>query len=390
MAASVVLLGLADSIISLQDEENVTWQTNKFGGKANWMEECFPDSHPLCDNCQSSLYHVSQIYCPLIGSEYHRTVNIFGCMSIDCQNKASSWKVLRSQCKEKPFVDSANHIAARDDSGSGELSWCQGADDWGEEASNVENVSAMFEDLRVTQATTKNDAENEPPLIDEDVAKSRTQQLQGLSDRVPCFDAYYIHVVDEPRADSDECYKYEQSLLKEYEKREGLLVENLNSLSDNNKEKYEKRHIADGDKDFHRFQKRIKRCPLQCLRYEFNGSPLKFSNIAYLSCQFDDVPVCSNCQSVRVFEMQLMPALSSILRVSEHSSPGKCLQASELGTKNPERHTRIGNMEIGALYVFTCSQSCNRIDSGISKPVDEYIILQCLPDHTHVEKAFNA
>ncbi len=269
----------------------------------------------------------------------------------------------------------------------------------------------MLEDLSITKSTAE-DYSTDNQVTDRSTVNYATQQKK-LSENVPYFTSLYIHVIEEPRSD-DGCYKHEENLLREYEQREGPLT-NLDS-SEKSKEKYEKRQVADSDRVFHRFQKRLKRCPEQCLRYEWNGTPLNFSSKAQLSCEFNQVPVCSNCQSARVFELQLMPALSWALQVPDNDSEKFRTQVTcekslngHLDSQPDQKPDSSGHpgfqksitngdlpleackrIEFGTLYIFTCSKSCNRTENGISKPVEEYIILQAFPDNNQMERAMNS
>nr|XP_015223461.1 PREDICTED: programmed cell death protein 2-like [Lepisosteus oculatus] len=49
--------------------------------------------YPRCSVCSGVLAHVVQVYCPLEGSPYHRTINVFACPSPACYGNSLSWKV---------------------------------------------------------------------------------------------------------------------------------------------------------------------------------------------------------------------------------------------------------------------------------------------------------
>ncbi|MBV95901.1 Programmed cell death protein 2-like, partial [Eschrichtius robustus] len=152
--------------------------------------------------------------------------------------------------------------------------WCEGADDWGsdsEEAPPPQVISdfgndsssakdrdwtAQLQDLRL-QDPVPGAAPAVPP--GEGVA---------LPSVVPQFLPYYICVVDEDDYGDFVSLDHAQSLLREYQQREGTDMEQLlsHSLSSDGDEKYEKTIIKSGDKMFYKFMKRIAACQEQILR----------------------------------------------------------------------------------------------------------------------------
>ncbi len=333
-------------------------------------------------------------------------------------------------------------------------------------------VDAMFKDLSVSKSASIQpgavnpgtvDPGNETKELGADLANSGTEtsniskagitnipespKSHGTPKVIPYFTPYYVSVLEEPKHLPIKHLSHEQRLLEEYEQREGPLM--TCDKQEKSKEKYEKSRVADGDTVFHQFQKRVKRCPEQCLRYEWNGKPLLFSNKSSLSSDLNRIPVCSNCQSERVFEMQLMPALSWLLQVpseldvpNEFEVPTELDLANELNvpneskvpdrsdvTKTIESDTDIsqstyghqhrnqstentsssrdvmtGNglpkgdissseklleirrqIEFGCLYIYSCGKSCTKTRNNCLKPVEEYLVFQPLPDSSEVD-----
>lgn len=88
------------------------------------------------------------------------------------------------------------------------------------------------------------------------------------------------------------------------------------------------------------------------------------------------IPSCPLCGQKRVFELQVMPALVSLLRtrVGIHNSHKD---------SRPEQYTDCNNMsshiciEFGTVFVYTCSQGCWSEDA---KYCDEYVIVHPDPD----------
>ncbi|KAK1162111.1 programmed cell death protein 2-like isoform X1 [Acipenser oxyrinchus oxyrinchus] len=230
--AIYVLLGIRDAEIDAKRS-----LSSCFTSKIGELQNCFPSltlRYPSCSICNGILVHVVQIYCPLEGSPYHRTVNVYACPSRECFGKSESWTVLRSQCLEteapqaqEPKANQEATMATRD--------WCEGADDWG-----------MDEET-----------ESSAPPANSSMDTDFTSQVQGLSLRehlqssvsageglllpgpVPTFQPYYISVVDEGEFCVDADMDHAQRLLKEYQRREGVDVQQLISC-EGESEIYEK------------------------------------------------------------------------------------------------------------------------------------------------------
>lgn len=192
------------------------------------------------------------------------------------------------------------------------------------------------------------------------------------ADQMPTFQSFYVNVLEESGLSVCDSFEYEMGLLKDYEAREGPLHDG-NTPSKVN-EKYEKTAIADGDRAFHKFKKRIQHCKEQCLRYEWNGSPLLISEIVKPTQATDNIPPCSNCGCDRVFEMQLMPALASLLQAKKSATSDKVTSQGACLCKD---YTR---MDFGTILIYTCSKSCSKTENGENIPNNEFVITQSSPD----------
>ncbi|XP_064414558.1 programmed cell death protein 2-like isoform X2 [Latimeria chalumnae] len=326
-----VLLGIQDVAISQKHETN--WRTNKIGSSP----DCVPTitmQYPLCGVCSAPLFHILQVYCPLEGSPYHRTINVFACTRPECLGKLESWKVLRSQYAEAENKN-ADGCRPKEDALMETKEWCNGADDWGmdddtESAKlnanqllglNLPNQGPLSRDSDfTTQLEGLSLAETRPML--EECSNTLLPEGAGLvmPGLVSTFQGFYLSVVDEEEYSCNDEMNHAQELLKEYQQREELPIEQMLSAScdtKSSKEKYEKAVAKHGDKMFLKFMKRISVCHEQVLRYSRNGQPLFITvpppNLSQV------VPKCSNCGGCQVFEFQLMPALVSMLKSADQS-----------------------------------------------------------------------
>ncbi|XP_043350928.1 programmed cell death protein 2-like isoform X2 [Dermochelys coriacea] len=331
-----VLLGLRDAALPDPGRDNLqppSWATSKLGGSPN----CAPSvtmTYPSCGICGAILMHIVQIYCPLEGSLFQRVINVFACAVKGCWGKSESWKVLRSQylqmqgketqdCKLKQKQE--NNFATKD--------WCDGADDWGicdeteypvqttshllglntvssSSLSTATECASQFQGLSLSETTDISDSLHRPVPCGDGIV---------MPTLCPRFQSYYISVVDEEDyigyVDTDHAHK----LLKEYQQREGIDLEQLMSE-----------------------------------RYSWGGQPL------FITCPSSSinkmVPVCNSCGSNRVFEFQLMPALVSMLKSVD----------ADL------------SVEFGTVIVYTCERSC--WPANHQNPLEEFIFIQEDPD----------
>ena len=196
----------------------------------------------------------------------------------------------------------------------------------------------------------------------------KAMYLELCGNRPPYFRPFYVHVIEEPDAYASDSFDYEFRLLREYEAREGALGEG--SAAVNSSEKYEKSSIADGDRMFHKFQKRIRTCKEQCLRYKWNGEPLLLSEKVVPIVSLDHVPTCLNCGSRRVFEIQLMPAVVSLLTPADERKPHQ-------GASSYVEEARI---DFGTVFIYTCERSCDKTIDGYNVPLEEFVAMQPSPD----------
>ncbi|NXL44332.1 PDD2L protein, partial [Podilymbus podiceps] len=284
-----------------------------------------------------------------------------------------SWKVLRSQylqAQEKETQDDS--VKQKQESNFAAKDWCDEADDWGvcDGAESPEYASrqllglneamssssprevecaSQFQQLRLSEAADGSGSLNTHPPVSEGT-------VMATSSSAPVFQPFYISVVDEEDYTGFLDTDHADKLLKDYQQREGVDLEQLMSKSfagEGNNEKYEKSEVKSRDHTFHKFIKRISACHAQILRYSWGSQPL------FITCPPADmnkcIPACGNCGSNRIFEFQLMPALVSMLQSDSDLS-----------------------VEFGTVIVYTCERSC--WPTNHQTPLEEFIFVQEDPD----------
>ncbi|XP_035497507.2 programmed cell death protein 2-like isoform X2 [Scophthalmus maximus] len=334
--------------------------TNKVGGLPDWLpgvsRQC-----PRCGRCGAPLALVSQVYCPLDASPFHRNLHVFACPGAECSGGPQGWRVLRSQGLETQVGAAPPHRPApAQEAPLSATDWCDTADDWGvEEEEEEEEDEGWAGGGGVKKDQVEEEAAAEAPSL-----SGRLQDLSlGAShqDVVPVFRSFFISVVDESDlcgGEDDDCdLAHAQELLREYERREGVAVGEMEG-GGGGEEKYEKSRARHGDNVFSRFMKTISPCPQQVLRYCRGGRPLVISEPPADLARA--VPACGSCGGPRTFELQLMPALVSLLQRTRKDGGAEA------------------ELDFGTLLVYTCVNSCWTTGSGAA--VDEFCFAQADPD----------
>jgi pre-rRNA-processing protein TSR4 len=131
-------------------------------------------------------------------------------------------------------------------------------------------------------------------------------------------------------------------------------------------EQYEKDQLPRGvDKQFKKFMDRVACEPSQCIRYEWDGSPL-----FYQLHDGNHAGKCDACGAPRVYEMQLMPNVLSILPTAEYAAqqqkqePARTLESMNVG------------MEFGTVLVYVCKNDCHPGDTHDTTFVRESALVQ--------------
>ena len=159
----------------------------------------------------------------------------------------------------------------------------------------------------------------------------------------------------------------DMSRYQEYVDMQNALLENA-ADEEWSGETYEKQTLPKGvDKQFRKFMERVECEPSQCVRYEWAGVPLLYHQLQQPLSSL--AGRCSHCGSPRVFEMQLMPNVLSILPIAEYAS------SNTSSTENTLKAWDIG-MEFGTVMVFVCEKDCHPGDVENPSHVQEHVVVQ--------------
>lgn len=372
--AQCFYLGLKDEPVG---EGTTSSQINKVGGRPDWTTSALRSLPGLsCSLCSKQLLLALQIYSPLDRSDwYHRTLYIFCCINPTCWNKQGSWQAIRSQERSSP-AEQVDFSAAASPGLSSD--WLAGQDDWDSDSwGNVPSSSACNDDsardletclgsMSVTAVTTSpiastpqeeevlsGDSEMEEAPVEPEPAADgealeamtalkkseleRSAVLNGLLQGA-VFKSYYIAVVEESALpDEAPADAHTRKLLQDFEAGDGNAFRTPGKGQGGAtyaQESYEKANYSDAI--FHKFHKRLQRCPCQLIRFCWEGAPLFISQPP----PSWEPSKCESCGARRCFELQAMPALIQALEVEG------CAQL-----QGPA-------VEFGTVLFYSCSASC--------------------------------
>ncbi|KAH9488247.1 programmed cell death protein [Bulinus truncatus] len=421
-----ILIGLIDQEIGNND--SFSWETSKIGGFPKWINSEKSDIKTDCKSCGQPLSLVTQIYCPLNGSSYHRCLYVFICSRRECNKQQKGWQVFRSQLYDSTYENEAEMTTNYSQSDLSKDNWIDDQNDWGDEPGESltdtlshqlpddddkigpyskslckhetdscevalsqlkmkgESIETNNKDQAQTEKAFTSHAEacrdaTDPCIIMEEIDLPDSQRLSAIAEflntedklisgnlSVPAqltpiaFKSYYLCVIEEPPEVSTVDVHVED-LIRKYEQDEGkhlgqLLKERPGKHKSFN-ENYEKTELKHGDKIFHKFLKRLQRCPEQVIRYDRGGEPLLISKTE----SFQSVSNCSYCGSPKKFELQLLPSLIPWLKTEMRA------------------HVEV---EFGTVMIYTCENNCWPFADDPScqlNLLEESVILLDDPDH---------
>lgn len=325
---------------------------------------------PLCPTCSLPMALIFYIFAPLQGFVDERALHIFACLnSTKSPQCPAEWKIFRQQSSSPPAPCSSATssttapVATSSSSSSSSVSADQvdatvndwginddlGGDDWlavQEEPKVKDQPIDEWEALVVAADTLASTSKSQGKVATKAKAKVKTKakttsfQLDGSG-----LPVMQIKWETEPASNdkagiADEhieqlLAKYNQDLLEDDDDELKSSAGQPDTFED---------LTAGANKSIHRFTKRVRRLPSQCLRYCFGGIPLMYTGL-----ESDlNVPDCPVCAAPRTFEMQIMPALIE-------TTP---------------------TLDFGTVHIFTCSNSCHQSTGTTSTFTPEFIVHQ--------------
>ncbi|ORY03098.1 hypothetical protein K493DRAFT_334374 [Basidiobolus meristosporus CBS 931.73] len=378
------LLGFPDG--ALPESLDTDAYTTKIGGRPVWLDSSSPApvDTAVCQCCKDPMFLLLQAYVPLDWSAFHRVMYVWGCNKRKCMQKPGSFRVFRGHLVDESYIQKLKQKEAKKNkakpaaaapSNIGSMIFGGGFGSF-DNPFSADAELPNIEELKISDPPSV-EADHEAQSVEEssqtDTAPSASAESNAWFKSIPAFPAQYLYideeVLEDPSAKID-LSKYSKYLVQEDLDEEG---EDAGTWQG---ETYEKSWKPKGyDKAFKRFTEVVSEYPEQCVRYEFSGNPLLYTNrdtVAglltsgnpkSLNYSSHKVPKCPHCSSERVFEFQLMPNILSELpteKFSENSPFNLDLNQEEMRKLGDGViHKFDLGMEWGTIMVFSCGKDCH-------------------------------
>nr|CCA23319.1 conserved hypothetical protein [Albugo laibachii Nc14]CCA24345.1 conserved hypothetical protein [Albugo laibachii Nc14] len=229
-----------------------------------------------------------------------------------------SWRVFRDQKSEKSTtLEIGSKVLPN---------WAQDGDEEDSDDWSVEE--------KCDKAVSLNDLEMLLDACHVEATPPTRVELEKKASQIPSdrFPSFLLEVIEEPFESREDDFSHEKELYENYINSQSESSIQGSDAKTLHSEVYEatpteKRH-------FMRFQERIKRCPQQCLRYDYDGEPLWPTPIP----SSFEITKCK-CGRERKFECQLMPTILYVMGVDKNGRSG---------------------MDWLSLLVYSCPESCDK------------------------------
>ncbi|OON19020.1 hypothetical protein X801_05120 [Opisthorchis viverrini] len=302
-----------------------------------------PDQLILCKSCRHRMCFIAQIYCPLGGSSYHRSLYLFVCLKRSCQLDGFNWIALRSQSLDCEPARAELFEA-----------------DWAFDDSGDENETKVDSSWN---ADTDSIPKTEKPLV--------SQRLLGpfLGSFLEVFDDVAANPVSDIIDDSPDQTGSHANISSICawlcaEEVERAFVEEDDNTMEKAFSGALSSHLANRSEH-----------GLEDVRYHWGGCPIFNGRPPR---QLEQCLTCSRCHSPRVFEVQLFSVLNNSLKLD----PG-CRSDAAAAPLPYDLHEDEFNVDwplkIITVIVFSCSSSCW---SESDEWVEECVVVQTDTDRT--------
>ncbi|KAN0047900.1 hypothetical protein ACTA71_002288 [Dictyostelium dimigraforme] len=384
-----------------EEEEDDYPYSTKIGGSPIWCAQ--PPNHLRdlkCNICSSSLSFLLQAYCPLNSlSDYERNFYVFVCPSNECNPLSSGWRVIK--CLD-PLKEEEEEEGEEEEEEEEEEENVQNeqieekakqnviekpVDDWGIEDTDEWGISSSVSTNSTTSTTTESVSNSIDQLlkirdnaIKEEKKKIKEEEQQKKKKKINIEDDCIneeeiisgVIIPDDKSNQFQSCTLFieEESIYTKKDKKSSSNKSNNNNNNNNNNnqesdlnqtilKKYQGLESTFGDESgewsdetyeyvkdrvFSKFIKKISLAPDQCLRYSYNGKPLPMTAEGVKLLSFNQTnnlpPHCSICNSVKVFEFQILSTLISQIKLRDPSDSKK------------------NQLEFSNAFIYTCPNNC--------------------------------
>ncbi|PXF49436.1 Programmed cell death protein 2 [Gracilariopsis chorda] len=363
--ASECVLGFCSS---KWDRKNGEWYDTHIGGSSVWPDG-LTVTIPPCPVCSLHRTFVLQAYAPH-PNHSEREVYLFGCNSIKCSEKPTSWYALRVvklleenvRPQGEKNSQSASHKREQNSGPRQVINWESDSEDSDSEpeilAEELQLLSLVVEQAKQRRGASTH-SQNEEAVSSTCSSFGRTGHGgQCINENANPLAAFCIEVDYEPARGqkSLEDEKVER-LLGRYNEEEKLRSRNG----------IDEQWAAEQDDEnkpetlaLERFRDTISRAPDQILRYSFGGEPIWPSHPPPPI----NTKICA-CGSPMIFELQLLASCLHYLK------PDECLPADQ----------KDAGMNFASVATYTCAGDCT-----LAKVVAETAMLQVFEQEICVQQ----
>ncbi|KAK4685357.1 pre-rRNA-processing protein TSR4, partial [Tremellales sp. Uapishka_1] len=396
------LLALPDGPISVSSDLS-SHTISLLGGYPTFST--LPESISInCGVCHDAIPLLTQVYCPLENGENDRTLYVFGCNKAKCQRRDGSIRAFRASVKNEEYVRDVQEKKEKREKEEAEekarakinpftisdtkssMLFGNGPSLFG--AASLNPFGAPSSTVAASNPLAVSMPSSTPPDLSA-LSISPSMKLTTLAPPLPAYQPpLYLTTIEEYLLPTPEV-----EMESDDESEEEETPEEKEGWQNTTWETLIPKHV---DEVFERFVRRLGGADggsRQVLRYDFDGIPLPYASTSPLYKQlfptatkasaapdeeFDlstlysptNIPTCPKCASKRVFELQLVPSLITLLRPENLSSDGRAGQDGQKKQVSEEERKRLlakiaagedgeeNEMEWGTIMVFGCKNDC--------------------------------
>ncbi|GJD12804.1 hypothetical protein Gasu2_68750 [Galdieria sulphuraria] len=358
MENEAVLLGVPKSCQTTEFEKDTCF----LGGRPTWYGEDRPDTRLFCcPRCNSAEKVVFLFQCATSYEEdLDRFLYLLVCVKEDCLRTPDGWILLRSLVRKKPLQGALKVKEKQpiwEDFGTFEDSWNSNAN------KDATLTSSEFEQLFENWTYFSLSLTPKRETCSSTKYRNMDSHLSSAWNSELCLPQILLEVVEEAQNEKEhEIDPHIQFLRTQFYQNareqtcEDFDVDGMSFFAEIQKEEW-------------RYYKRMEHCPNQCVRYQFNGSPLITPWSKWNKAMVSKIPRCQSCDSERVFELQLMSQFLYYLKMG----------AKKSNIQIPFLEDGHLFMSLSTILVYTCSKDCKAVSKGSSTSSTNYYREYVLP-----------
>lgn len=308
---------------------------SRIGGRPCWLTDRISASELCCGICQSQMYLLLQLDAPMKNdSTIDRVIYVFGCNSRECtesdRRNSSADSCFKVVVQSRKAVQKKENISLK-------------AKD-----------KSFWDDLMNEDSSDESENDQTNPDAEDSSSPSSINDI-----KYPVgFVGLCLSIIEE-----------EISKIKTTAEEKAMAASIDDEADDASvlEETADKLMLQVSDGKFKQFHERVSHNPRQCVRYG-SHEPLFFGtpSTAESALLTGSLQICVRCKQAMQFELQLMPAMLSLLPCNDSR------HLTHIPADRRNKHALLGDgMEWGTVLVYTCSAQCSDRSFGVLVQVEE-------------------